>query len=702
MKKSPVKILVVDDEAVNRALVVTLIQHRGYQALEASDGAEALAMARAQTPALVISDILMPTMDGFEFVRQLRADPATAPTEVIFYTAHYREREARNLAESCGVSRVLAKPCEPQDILDAIDQSLAALSRPVQMPDAPAFDREHIRLMTDKLSQQVATLERTNQRLEALTQHNLYFASEGDPSILLDKFCHSARELLGAKFAVLYANGKPGTSPLFATSGIEAEVVQKMVHPAMDAGVPGMVRRGRCAKRLAAAGHDPLELGFPPGYPPLRTALVVPVVSLTRDYGWICLGDKLGAQEFSAEDEQVLSILAALVGRIYENDSLYRELQEHAELLQLESEERRRAVESLRLSEAGLYRAQVLARLSHVITGPAGEFASWSETLPALVGIKPSEMVKSTREWIEMIHPEDRALFRAKAIQAGAGGVRTDLEYRLRRADGSWRDVRQIMEPVRPGAASGTPTWSFHTIQDVSAQKENERALRETSLQLKALSARVLEAQETERRRVARELHDELGQSLTAIKINLQLRERFGDRSPDELAEENIRIVDDALKHVRGLAMALRPSVLDDLGLAPALQWIADQTIARSGLRIQVFSDLESTRLAPELETACFRIVQESLTNVMRHARASAVAIRLQKAGDDLSLSVQDDGVGFDPVALRGRAVAGLSMGMLGMQERATLIGGRLEIHASTGTGTGTTIVMRCPLRVRE
>ena len=105
------KILMVDDQAENRELVVTLINYRGHQALEAADGAEALALVRAEHPDLVISDILMPTMDGYEFVRQLRADPSIAATEVIFYSAHYREREARNLARDCGVTRVLIKPC---------------------------------------------------------------------------------------------------------------------------------------------------------------------------------------------------------------------------------------------------------------------------------------------------------------------------------------------------------------------------------------------------------------------------------------------------------------------------------------------------------------------------------------------------------------------------------------------------------------
>ena len=564
------KILVVDDEASNRALVVTLIHHRGHEALEAGDGAEALAVVRSQLPALVISDILMPTMDGFEFVRQLRADPAMAATEVIFYTAHYREREARNLAAACGVSRVLIKPCEPQDILEAIDASLSAAPTPTPVPETADFDRDHLRLVTDKLSQQLDTLQATNQRLGALNTLNLHLASERDPRLLLEKFCRSARDLLGARFAVLRVNGKRDEDEVFTTAGFEPGLAQQLARPRVDGSLLEHVRSDGRPVRVAASGGGTIDIGLPPGYPPMRSALVASVVSLTHDYGWICMADKVGADAFTFEDERILSILAAQVGRIFENGSLYAELRQRIEQVQVESAERKRAVDELR----------------------------------------------------------------------------------------------------------------------------------ETTLQLKALSARVLEAQETERRRVAHELHDELGQSLTAIKINVQARGRFGDGSCAGSDAETLRIVDDALDQVRRLALALRPSMLDDLGLAPALRWIAEQTAARTGLAMRLDVQEHHPRLAPELETACFRIVQESLTNIMRHARAKEVHISLHKNGDDLLLVVRDDGVGFDLAGMRSRAVAGGSMGVLGMQERATLVGGRLDIE--TVAGKGSALVLRCPWRILE
>ena len=241
----------------------------------------------------------------------------------------------------------------------------------------------------------------------------------------------------------------------------------------------------------------------------------------------------------------------------------------------------------------------------------------------------------------------------------------------------------------------------LRTVLEMALYKHKADArLRDTTRQLRALSRRVLEVQELERRRVALELHDELGQSLTAIKINLQAHERFKNQSPSELNTENIRIVEEALQQVRNLALALRPSVLDDLGLAPALRWLAEQTVARSGLMVQVHPSLPALRIATEIETVCFRIAQEALTNIVRHAKAQRVDIDVRQDGDALLLSVQDDGCGFDWRVMNQRALAGASIGILGMQERAALVGGQIAIDTSTGRGC--TVRFRCPLMMRD
>ena len=224
-----------------------------------------------------------------------------------------------------------------------------------------------------------------------------------------------------------------------------------------------------------------------------------------------------------------------------------------------------------------------------------------------------------------------------------------------------------------------------------------ETDLRTSARQLKALSQHVLQVQELERRRVAVELHDELGQSLTAIKINLQLSARLKDQPLAELNQESIRIVEDALMQVRRLATTLRPSMLDDLGLAPALKWIAEQNAGRAGFAVNFHHVRAQSRLAPDIETACFRIVQEALTNIVRHAQANRVEISLRREEDTMLLTVQDDGCGFDIAAMHQRAMQGGSLGVLGMQERASLIGGQLLMQSVAGKGS--TVQLSCPWR---
>ncbi len=474
------KILVVDDQPANRELVATLIGHGGHQALLASDGAQALALVRAERPSLVISDILMPTMDGYEFVRQLRADAAIAQTQVVFYSAYYLEKEARNLAAACGVTQVLTKPCEPQEILEAIERGLAqASAAPASMMEH-SFQTQHLRLMTDKLTGNVAQLDAMNLRLTALTELNLQLASEREPQTLLAKLCRGARDLVGAQYAVLCVARTDGGAPLVSTSGLDAERWGAMAAPEVTHGLLGTVRAERRAARWSDPAGRPEAVGLPAGYPPLFTALIVPVSSLSYSYGWVCLANKLGAQGFTAEDEKIVAVLGAQVGRIYENGSLYLQVQAHAEALQTEVLERQRALDALRASKVSLRRAQALARVAHVISGPEGVFDSWLDTLPQLLGVQEDAMPQSAREWLAMVHPDDRELFRRHARQAAAQCARLDFTYRVIRPDGQPMHLRQVMEPLEDEDGRGGVGRWFNTIQDITREKRAEEELHES------------------------------------------------------------------------------------------------------------------------------------------------------------------------------------------------------------------------------
>jgi diguanylate cyclase (GGDEF)-like protein len=328
------KILVVDDSPVNRELLSAVLRRAQHNVLEAADGAEALRRVRTDHPQLVICDILMPTMDGYEFVRRMRIDHEIANTPVIFCTATFLEREARRLAESCGVLRVLTKPVDVKSFPRIVEQAIAEHNQVdmAHLQDSREFDREHIRLVNDKLIERGADLECANRRLSALTELNLALASERDPDALLDQVCRGARDLVGARFSALAVRDlRTGECVRLHTWGLPAADVGRLGRPPIDAGVFSQVVRESRPRRLLNPAGDPGAIGLSSAFPAVHSALIVPLTSLTRCYGWVFLADKVGAHAFSDEDERLLSVHAAQAGRIYENGILFAKANRHAE-----------------------------------------------------------------------------------------------------------------------------------------------------------------------------------------------------------------------------------------------------------------------------------------------------------------------------------------------------------------------------------
>ena len=211
--------------------------------------------------------------------------------------------------------------------------------------------------------------------------------------------------------------------------------------------------------------------------------------------------------------------------------------------------------------------------------------------------------------------------------------------------------------------------------------------LRRRQRDVEAVSASLERMLEEDRRRIARELHDELAQSMTAAKINLALlRQLLPDAQPEarRAIRETERIVNGTIADIRRISMDLRPALLDDLGLVPALKWLADTFSRRTGIRVLVETDDAATPIDVEVKTLLYRFVQEALTNVFRHARARAVQVQLSTKGRGLRAIVHDDGTGIRRKG--GRKQPGL--GLLGMRERIERVGGTLTIHSRAGAGT--------------
>jgi len=233
---------------------------------------------------------------------------------------------------------------------------------------------------------------------------------------------------------------------------------------------------------------------------------------------------------------------------------------------------------------------------------------------------------------------------------------------------------------------------SFEITERREAEHEREILLAQVQSarnRLEQLSRRLLEVQESERRRLARDLHDQVGQALTAIQIKLQTASRNAIlKNVRTNVVASLGMLDELVQLTQNISLNLRPSILDDLGLETALRWLTEHQVAEGGPRGEFQPAPLESRLQPEIETACFRVAQEAITNILRHARASEFIVSLRRDGELLGLFIHDDGVGFDPQARLKSPERFKDLGLLGMEERVALVGGRLEIESSAHTGT--------------
>jgi PAS domain S-box-containing protein len=353
----------------------------------------------------------------------------------------------------------------------------------------------------------------------------------------------------------------------------------------------------------------------------------------------------------------------------------------------LDLTERRRAEaesreneERLRLAFAG---AQEGVWDWNLETGAVVYSSRWKEML----GYADDQIEPHIRAWEQLLHPDDVEAAHRVNESVKRGAATYEGEFRLRHKDGRYVQVLSRGYPVRrdPG---GPIVRIVGTHFDLTERKraEAERARTE-------FLTRLVFAQEDERRRIAREMHDQFGEQLTALALRIQtLKDACGDREDVRAHVDSIEAIAKRLDHdVDTLVWELRPTALDDLGLRAALANYVQDWSNRAGIPATLHtSGLLDDRLASDTETALYRIAQEALTNVAKHARARNVDILLERRADHVLLIIEDDGVGFDPAASGG---AGQGFGLLGMQERAGLVGAMLEIESSPGKGT--TVLVR-------
>ncbi len=542
----------------------------------------------------------------------------------------------------------------------------------------------------------------TEGRLRALFTAGLAVTSELSLDALLRRLVEAAAELTGARYAALGVIGAGGLElEQFITHGIDDDLRAEVGALPHGRGILGVLIREAKPLRLHDLAEDPRSVGFPRGHPSMRTFLGVPILLRGVAYGNLYLTEKQNGEDFTDEDQELVTLLAGQAAVAVENARLYeastrwsrqlQSLQEVGNALATETDlEKLLDLVVRRLRE--LLEARVVALALPVGTDELRFTAAAGVGAEDLLGTSFSRSGSKSGAVLERRRSEriDSVLDDPEVHQ--------EITRQLAARTGMWvpliaRDqaigVLEIHDKEGPD-----PRFSHDDFRLAETFAARAAVAVELSQRVaRDAVRRVVQAQELERQRLARELHDETGQALTSILLGLKpLEEALADHPARAALGELREHVVSALQDVRRLAVELRPAVLDDFGLVPALERLIDAFAERSEVRVDFHSALGELRLPSEIETTLYRVVQESLTNILKHANARHISVSLARRESTVAAVIEDDGDGFDPRSIREEGV-----GLLGMRERLSFVDGRLEIESRPGAGT--TIVAEVPVK---
>jgi signal transduction histidine kinase len=536
-------------------------------------------------------------------------------------------------------------------------------------------------------------------RLKGLIEAGIALGSELSLDALLQKLVETAASLTGARYAALGVIDERGSAlERFIFTGIEREQAEAIGELPRGRGILGVLIHDAAPLRLENLGDDARSVGFPPHHPPMRTFLGVPILLRGRAYGNLYLTEKKEGP-FTAEDQELVETLASQAAVAIENARLYESATRWSQQLEALNEvgiALAAEIELPRLLALIARRLRELIGASLVmiaLPAPDGTLrieAADGEGADGILGLqlewagsKSGRVLERKRgERVDRLH-DDPEIDQAAARRLN---VHTGLFVPLIAGD---RAIGVVIAHDKEGV---DPRFSEDDLR--LAETFAARAAVAVDLSARVASdalRRVVEAQELERRRLARELHDQTGQELTSVLLGLKgIEEAGGDEERAEALRAVREQVVETLHDVRRLAVELRPKALDDFGLVPALERLVENFAEQTGMRVD-FEPQLADRLPADVETALYRIVQEALTNVVKHAQARAVSIVLAQSGGTVAAVIEDDGRGFTPDA------GADGLGLVGMRERLALLGGKLKIESSAVAGT--TIVAEVPLR---
>jgi signal transduction histidine kinase len=535
-------------------------------------------------------------------------------------------------------------------------------------------------------------------RLRGLVDAGVALSSELSLDDLLQKLAETAAALTGARYAALGVIDRSGTGlERFVHTGMDDETVASIGDLPRGHGILGALITDARSLRLESMADDRRSVGFPPHHPPMSGFLGVPIRSRGRAFGNLYLAEKESGS-FTAEDQELVEALASQAGVAVENARLYEAATSWSEQLEALNEVGTALAGEIDLARllgliARRLRALTRARLV-TIALPAG---GGTLRVEAADGDRADEVLGLQLE--QARSKSGRVLERrlAERVDSLAEDSEVDQEaaVRFRARSGLYAPMIARGRPIGVIVAHDKEGADTRFTDEDLRLAETFAPRAAVAVDLSARVAgdavrRVVEAQELERRRLARELHDQTGQELTSILLGLKAVEEAGsvEERAEALAAVREQVVE-TLHDVRRLAVELRPKALDDFGLPAALEHLRDTFSEQTGIRVELESQIAG-RLPSDVETALYRIVQEALTNIVKHAQASSVSIVLTRNNRAVTAVIEDDGRGFVP----GDGSEG--QGLIGVDERLALLGGKLKIESSPGAGA--TIVAEVPL----
>jgi signal transduction histidine kinase len=546
----------------------------------------------------------------------------------------------------------------------------------------------------------VETASLSGNRLRALLEAGIALTSELTLDTLLQRIVELSAELTGARYAALGVIDPSGSQlERFLTTGIDPDTRALIGDLPRGRGILGALIHEAHSLRLQDLSQDPRSVGFPPGHPSMRTFLGVPILLRGVAYGNLYLTEKSGGEPFTEEDQELVSLLAGQAAVAIENARLYEaatrwsrqleSLNEIGNALATETDldrlldlvcRRLRELLGARLVTVALPSGPDELRFAAAAGEGAAELVGCATTRHGSKSGRILERRRSERSDSVLDDPE----------------VDHDVTRRIAARTGLWVPLIARDEAIGVIAAHDKEARDARFSDDDLRLAETFATRAALAVDLSERVARdalrnVVAAQEQERERLARELHDETGQALTSILLGLKaLEDKVTDNGAREAVADLRERVVVTLQDVRRLAVELRPKALDDFGLAPALERLTGGFSEQTGISV----DLEAAgvgRLPAEVETALYRIVQEGLTNIAKHAEADAVSIVLTRLGGRVTAVIEDDGRGFDPLR-----VGEDRLGLQGMRERVALLGGNLRIESQPGVTT--TLVVQLPV----